>query len=158
MPRIIFLLALVAAIYFLYGYLRSLPKAQRTKTTLNLVIVLLVLAVVVLSLTGRIHWIGAALTGAVVLIRQLAPVLVKLIPALGIWQRHKTTQDSPPVSPDNGTLSRAQALDILGLKDPVTEEDIIAAHRSLMQKLHPDRGGNDYLAAQLNRAKDTLLS
>ena len=55
------------------------------------------------------------------------------------------------------TMGRSEALAVLGLKDGATEEDIIAAHRKLIQKLHPDRGGNDYLAAQVNLAKDLLL-
>ncbi|PID55049.1 MAG: molecular chaperone DnaJ [Gammaproteobacteria bacterium] len=151
-------MALVAAVYFLIVHLRSLPKEKRNRTALNLVFTLLVVAVIVLSLTGRIHWIGAALTGLLVALRQFGPALLKLMPAFSLWQQHKAKQTPPPPSPDNKSLSRAEALSILGLSDPVTEEDIVAAHRSLMQKLHPDRGGNDYLAAQLNRAKDTLLS
>jgi len=55
------------------------------------------------------------------------------------------------------SMGRTEALAVLGLKDEATEEDIIAAHRKLIQKLHPDRGGNDYLAAQVNLAKDLLL-
>lgn len=54
-------------------------------------------------------------------------------------------------------MGHAEALAVLGLNEEATREDIITAHRKLIQKLHPDRGGNDYLAAQINQAKDLLL-
>lgn len=55
-------------------------------------------------------------------------------------------------------MSEQEALAVLGLQPGASRADILAAHRRLMQKLHPDRGGNDYLAAQVNRARDRLLS
>ncbi|MEQ8664253.1 MAG: DnaJ domain-containing protein [Rhodospirillales bacterium] len=56
-----------------------------------------------------------------------------------------------------GTMDRRQALDILGLDEGASAEDIREAHRRLIANLHPDKGGSSYLAAQINRAKDVLL-
>lgn len=60
-------------------------------------------------------------------------------------------------SGDSNTMGRTEALAVLGLEEKATEADIIEAHRKLIQKVHPDRGGNDFLAAQINRARDILL-
>jgi curved DNA-binding protein CbpA len=54
-------------------------------------------------------------------------------------------------------MSREDAYAVLGLAPGASETAIREAHRRLMAKVHPDRGGSDYLAAQINQARDVLL-
>ena len=62
----------------------------------------------------------------------------------------------PPRGPRTD-MTRDEALAVLGLAEGASEDDIKAAHRRLIQRMHPDVGGSADLAARINRAKDVLL-
>ena len=63
----------------------------------------------------------------------------------------------PPPRPPSDRMTREEAYRVLGLAPGASREAVVAEYRRLMKRVHPDQGGTDYLAAQLNEAKDTLL-
>ncbi len=64
---------------------------------------------------------------------------------------------SGQAAPVSDAMSVDEATEILGVAKNATKEEITQAYRRLMLKLHPDRGGSDYLATRINLAKDRLL-
>jgi hypothetical protein len=55
------------------------------------------------------------------------------------------------------SMSRGEALEVLGLEPGADEAEIRAAHKRLLRLVHPDRGGSAYLARRVYAARDTLL-
>ncbi|GAB56142.1 DnaJ homolog subfamily C member 19 [Glaciecola punicea ACAM 611] len=80
------------------------------------------------------------------------------------WREAANAENDPPGSEQNAgasdgaKMTEGEAYAVLGLDQNATKEEVISAHRKLMLKLHPDRGGNNYLAAKINQAKDLLVS
>ncbi len=54
-------------------------------------------------------------------------------------------------------MSAAEAAKVLEVSADANAETVIAAHRRLIAKVHPDAGGTAELAARVNQARDTLL-
>jgi hypothetical protein len=74
------------------------------------------------------------------------------------WREHVAPGAREQQTVDVGVkMSAAEARDVLGVGETAGHDEIVAAHRKLMQKIHPDRGGSTYLASKVNQAKELLL-
>ncbi len=69
----------------------------------------------------------------------------------------RNAQQQPPPRSPRTDMTHDEALAVLGLTEGATPDDIRAAYRRLIQRMHPDVGGTADLAARINRAKDVLL-
>jgi hypothetical protein len=230
--RLLLVVAFIAIVWLLIKQLKSSPGEQRKKLLWKYGMAVAAIALILLAITGRIHWIGAVIAALIPIARQLFPLVLKFLPFLqqtrqqaqANTQNHNETvtatlrmrvnaqtqqlsgdiingpfagrsldqlsltqlqmlleycQQSDSASAkllvnylnqrfgnqwqqqqnrQSSNMTKEEAYDLLGLTPDTNREAIIQAHRKLMQKVHPDRGGNDYLAAKINQAKDLLFA
>ncbi|KGK40944.1 molecular chaperone DnaJ [Nitrincola sp. A-D6] len=226
-------------------WFRAQPSGQKRMALAKLVLVMLILGLVYLSISGRLHILGALLALGLPFIQKLLPFILRLLPVANLFKRrtaasgqkgsnggnrsrvttallemtldHDTgvmdgtvlqgelqgrslsdlsesefiqllktcrTEDGDSArlletyldkrfgdswraddtgsaadqSPESaGEINREEAYAILGLEPGASKDEIIQAHRRLMQKMHPDRGGSTWLAARINEAKKCLM-
>lgn len=160
--------ALILALLYLFNRFKGLPPKARKKQLLTLSLYGIAALIAVLAVTGRVHWIIAAVSMLVALLRPFLGIAISALPAWLLSRRlakkepQQQKEQTASASPASGRLTQAEAADILGLKaqlesHQLTKELINSAHRALIQKVHPDRGGNEYLASRVNTARDILL-
>ncbi len=156
----ILLVTVIAAMLYAIKRWQSLPKGQRKAFGLKAILWGGAALTLVFVIAGRAHWLMGvlaaliALAGRAVQLAQYVPIFKK---AFGEFEQTAGPQGAN-TSPSQINMNRKEAADILGVSEDAEPEEIRLAHKKLMQKIHPDRGGTDALAKQINTAKDTLLS
>lgn len=169
MGRILVIIAAIAVLLILKNWFKQQYQKQGRPFAVKTLLLLVAGIFIVLTATGRAHWLGALLASMLAALRFALPLLIRSLPFLQKFladkahaQAFKQSQQqhhdsNSNLKQNNGEMSIEEALEVLGLETHPNKKSIIDAHRRLIQKLHPDRGGNDYLAAKINLAKDTLL-
>jgi hypothetical protein len=74
--------------------------------------------------------------------------------AAAVWIGADLKRPATPIDPG---MSRSEAASMLGVGESATREEVEAAFRRLIQRVHPDHGGAPGLAVQLNAARAVLL-
>lgn len=145
------LLVLIAVLSLVRWY--ATTDVKNLKRTLGLAgLGLLAVGVVVLAATGRMGAAMAGLAGLVVWAGRIINLLHMGRQFGGLFGARRGAPPAP-----GPAMTEEEALRILGLAPGATPEEIKAAHRRIIEQIHPDRGGSDYLAAKVNIAKDFLL-
>jgi DnaJ homolog subfamily C member 19 len=132
---------------------RGAAKAPTTVLKQNIFLcaaVVLAILAVLLALSGRTGGAIPALAGAVMAFMRYKGI------ALTLWNLGRRQPGARP-APRRGRMTLEEAYRVLGLPVDADADAVRAAHRRLIAQLHPDQGGTDYLAAQINEARDVLL-
>ena len=59
---------------------------------------------------------------------------------------------------NNSSIPLSEAYDLLGIDENASIDNINKAHKELITRLHPDKGGSSYLSARINEARDIIMN
>ncbi len=152
-------LLLLALVYWTMPPISASARRQIARWSIRIGVA----AVLLVLLRFGLPWLAVIGTALLAVLRFATPVLVRLLP-LWFMRRANTSNPGTPGSGDAGgsrrapDMTRARALQVLDLPEGASREQILNSYKALIKKVHPDRGGSSYLAAEVNRARDVLLA
>ena len=151
------LLGLVVIAHYALGGASEQRRRQVVRTVTLVGAGVLALLLVRLGLP----WLAAAGAALIAALRWVGPIVLRFLPWLvSLLSRTPAAarvNHGKDAARDTGTMTRVDALAVLGLEEGASDEVIRNAYSVLIKKVHPDRGGSTYLAARVNLARDLLL-
>jgi hypothetical protein len=153
----LFIVILVVSIFIVLPYYKSADstKIKRIKT---IVLIIAGLLVAILLLRFGMPYIAALLGGVMAIVatfNRLIQILSTVDSLKGLFKKPQSN-DTQKTS-TTAKMTKEQAFKILDISENASKEEIEEAYKRLMKKNHPDVGGTEYFASQLNEAKDLLL-
>jgi hypothetical protein len=141
---IIALIVLTIFIYLITEFIHLPKKKFKKNLKLGFLIILLVIVFYLMRFfPGVISSIPA-----IFLILYRWGNVISFFSNIFLKKKYYNTQDR---------MSKKEALEILGLQEGASREQIISSHQNLVKKNHPDLGGSDWVTKKLNQARDILL-
>lgn len=145
MPTLILILGILIGGWALYRFMLRATIREVKAMVLTVGTMVIAAALFFLAVTGR-------LPAALGIVAALTPV------AVSWWNGRKNGGNAASYTPHKaGGMTRAEALDILGLKGDPSDDEIVQAYKRLIKKVHPDQQGSEGLAKTINMAKDFLI-
>ena len=133
------------------------PKqAPRRGPLVTTALAVFAFALLMMITSGKLHWLSGAVTAVVPFLRRLTS-LIRYAPLIANLFGKAPERPTPSTPATSTALTLAQARAMLEVSESASRAEIVAAHRRLMAKNHPDHGGSNYIAAQLNSARELLL-
>lgn len=155
MFRLLLPVFLVLGLLFYWKKLKHATPEERAQRLKGIASIAAMLVAGVFAVrAGSWGWVAGGL---------LAILALRAIPYLGKGLQTPTNDDDPASrvaagGPRPGRMTRAEALSVLDLSEPFTEQQVQTRYRDVMRGVHPDRGGSNHLAAQVNEAYRVLTT